>query len=114
MNISSFNYRLTMASSEIYFKEVVVVTTIPTNKVNLGEVILKDIEKKTFPRDTTFYVICGFHTKENGEPAKYDSNLMKQFQEMSNNLAKKIKLYASDMGYSLAPNIVLETQETGM
>ena len=63
MNISRFNYRLIMASSEIYFKEVVVVTTIPTNKVNLGEVILKDIEKKTFPKDTTFYVVCGFHTK---------------------------------------------------
>ena len=63
MNISSFNYRLTMASSEIYFKEVVVVTTIPTNKVNLGKAILKDIEQKTFPKDTTFYIVCGFHTK---------------------------------------------------
>ena len=52
-----------MASSEIYFKEVVVVTTIPTNKANLGEIILKDIEKKTFPKDTTFFVVCGFHTK---------------------------------------------------
>ena len=63
MNNSSFNYRLTMASSEIYFKEVVVVTTIPTNKVNLGKAILKDIEQKTFPKDTTFYIVCGFHTK---------------------------------------------------
>ena len=72
-----------MASSEIYFKEVVVVTTIPTNKVDLRDAVLIDIAKKTFLRDTTFYVICGFHTKENGEPAKYDSNLMKQFQEMT-------------------------------
>ena len=103
-----------MASSEIYFKEVVVVTTVPTNKANLGEVIFRDITNKAFPKDTTFYVICGFHTKENGEPAKYDSNLMKQFQEMSNNLDKKIELCASDMGYSFAPNIVLETRETGM
>ena len=52
-----------MASSEIYFKEVVVITTIPTNKVNLGKAILKDIEQKTFPKDTTFYIVCGFHTK---------------------------------------------------
>ena len=51
---------------------------------------------------------------ENGEPAKYDSNLTTQFQEMRENLSEKIESCASDMGYSLAPNIVLKTQETGM
>ena len=60
-----------MASSEIYLKEVVVVTTIPTNKANLGEVILKVIEKKTFPKDTTFYVVCGFHTKVRSDLLSY-------------------------------------------
>ena len=60
-----------MASSEIYFKEVVVVTTIPINKTNLGEAILKDIEKKTFPKDTTFYVVCGFHTKVRSDLLSY-------------------------------------------
>ena len=33
---------------------------------------------------------------------------------MSNNLSEKIESCASDMGYSLAQNIVLKTQETGM
>ena len=33
---------------------------------------------------------------------------------MSDNLSEKIGSYASDMGYSLAPNIVLKTKETGM
>ena len=33
---------------------------------------------------------------------------------MNSSLAKKIELCAFDMGYILAPNIVLETRETGM
>ena len=69
---------------------------------------MKPSTNKTFPEDTTFYVLCGL------EPAKYDPNLTIQFEEMSNNLAEKIESCASDMGYSLAPNIVLKTKETGM
>ena len=33
---------------------------------------------------------------------------------MSNNLSEKIESCVSDMGYKLAQNIVLKTQETGM
>ena len=102
-----------MASSEVYFKDVVFVSTVPTNEANLGEVILQNVTNKTFPEDTTFYVLCGL------EPAKYDQNLTVQFEEMSKNLAEKIESHASDgspsdMGYSLAPNVVLKTKETGM
>ena len=97
-----------MAFSEVYFKDVVFVSTVPTNEANLGEVILQNVTNKKFPEDTTFYVLCGL------EPAKYDQNLTVQFEEMSNNLAEKIESCASDMGYSLAPNIVLKTKETGM
>ena len=93
---------------------MVVVSKVPTNKTNLEEVILQNVTNKAFPKDTAFYIICGFHTNENGEPAKYDPNLTIQFEEMSNNLAEKIESCASDMGYSLAPNIVLKTKETGM
>ena len=75
---------------------------------------MKNVTNKAFHKDTAFYIICGFHTNENGEPAKYDPNLTIQFEEMSNNLAEKIESCASDMGYSLAPNIVLKTKETGM
>ena len=97
-----------MASSEVYFKDVVFVSTVPTNEANLGEVILQNVTNKTFPKDTTFYVLSGL------EPAKYDPNLTIQFEEMSNNLAERIESCASDMDYSLAPNIVLKTKETGM
>ena len=93
---------------------MVVVSTVRTNKDILGKVLLQNITDKNFPKDTTFYVLCGFHTEENGEPAKYDPNLTVQFEGMSNNLAEKIESCASDMGYSLAPNIVLTTKETGM
>ena len=97
-----------MASRKVYFKDVVFVSTVTTNEANLGEVILQNVTNKKFPEDTTFYVLCGL------EPAKYDPNLTIQFEEMSNNLAEKIESCASDMGYSLAPNIVLKTKETGM
>ena len=104
----------TQSSSEVYVKDVVVVSTVRTNKDILGKVLLQNVADKNFPKDTTFYVLCGFHTEENGEPAKYDPNLTIQFEGMSNNLAEKIESCASDMGYSLAPNIVLKTRETGM
>ena len=113
-NISNFNYRVTMASSEVYFKELVVISTVPTNEANLGEDILQNVTNKNFPEGTTFYVLCGC-IKENGEPGKYDPKFTLQFEEMSNSLAEKIESdLISNMGYSLAPNTVLKTKETGM
>ena len=110
-NISNFDYRVTMTSSEVYFKEVVVVSTAPAN---LGEDILQNVSNKNFPKGTAFYVLCGC-TKKNGEPGKYDPNLTIQFEEMSNKLAEKIEsCELNDMHYSLAPNTVLKTKETGM
>ena len=34
-----------------------------SENLELKRKILKDIEQKTFPKDTTFYIVCGFHTK---------------------------------------------------
>ena len=103
-----------MASNEIYLRDVVILTTIETNKTNLGHALVEDIKSKKFKKDTTFYLICGFHTTEKGEVSNYDPELTKQFQEMiKNNLSKEIDAN-KEMGYKFAQEIILESKEIGM
>ena len=99
-----------MASKEIYLKEVVILTKSPTNKTNLGRALSENIKEKKYPKNTTFYVICGFHTKPEGEVFKHDQNLTLQFGEMITNLSDSYK----NMDYKFAQEIILDTQETGM
>jgi hypothetical protein len=101
---------LPMASKETYLKEVVILTKTPTSKEKLELALSKEIRGKKYPKDTTFYLICGFHTKQDGEVSKYDQNLTLHFGEMITNLSNSNK----DMGYEFAQEIILETQETGM
>ena len=102
-----------MASKEIYLKEVVILTKSPTNKTNLGRALSENIKEKRYPKNTTFYVICGFHTKPEGEVFKHDQNLTLQFEEMITDLSGVIDSN-KDMGYKFAQEITLNTQETGM
>ena len=103
----------TIASKEIYLKEVVVLTKNPTNKEKLGRALSEDIKSKKYPKDTTFYLICGFHTKPEGEVSKSDHELTKQFEEMIIDL--KVVIDANrDMGYKFAQEIELKSIETGM
>ena len=100
-------------AKEIYLKEVVILTKTPTNKDKLGRALSEDIKSKKYPKDTTFYLICGFHTKPEGEVSKSDHELTKQFEEMINDL--KVVIDANrDMGYLFAPEIELKSEETGM
>ena len=103
----------TMASKEIYLKEVVILTKTPTNKINLGSALSEDIKSKKYPKDTTFYLICGFHTNPEGEVSKSDHELTKQFGEMITDLSGVISS-SEDMDYKFASEITLNTQETGM
>ena len=102
-----------MASKEIYLKEVVILTKSPTNKTNLGRALSENIKEKRYPKNTTFYVICGFHTKPEGEVFKHDQNLSLQFGEMITDLSGVISS-SEDMDYKFASEITLNTQETGM
>ena len=43
-----------MASNEIYLRDVVILTTIATNKTNLGSALAEDIKNKKYPQNTTF------------------------------------------------------------
>ena len=102
-----------MPSKEIYLKDVVILTTVETNKTNLGHALAEDIKSKKYPKDTTFYLVCGFHTKPEGEVFKHDQNLTRQFGEMITKLSVEID-ENKDMGYEFAQEIILDTQETGM
>ena len=102
-----------MASKEIYLKEVVILTKTPTNKINLGRALSEDIKSKKYPKDTNFYLICGFHTKPEGEVSKHDQNLALQFGDMIDDLSGVIDSNKG-MGYKFAQEITLNTQETGM
>ena len=83
--------------SKPYLRDVVILTNMPTSKDNLGPALTEMIKGKKdpenlhlFPKDTTFYLICGFHTTEKGEVGKYEPELEKQFREMIKDLSKKI------------------------
>ena len=102
-----------MASKEVYLRDVVILTTIETNKTNLGSALAEDIKNKKYPQNTTFYLICGFHTTEKGEVSKYDHELTKQFGEMITNLSRVID-ENKNMGYKFAPEIELKSKEIGM
>ena len=103
-----------MASNEIYLRDVVILTTIATNKTNLGSALAEDIKNKKYPQNTTFYLICGFHTTEKGEVSKYDHELTKQFEEMITNLSRVRDAMDEDMGYQFATEIELKSKEIGM
>ena len=102
-----------MASKEIYLKEVVILTKTTTNKDELELALSEEIKNKKYAKDTTFYLICGFHTKPEGEVFKHDQDLTLQFGEMITNLSVVIDSN-KDMGYKFAQEIILDTQETGM
>ena len=105
--------KTTMDSKEIYLRDVVILTAVETNKTNLGRALVEGIKSNKFQKDTTFYLICGFHTNEKGEVSKYDHELTKQFEEMITNL-RVVSNANKDMRYKFAPKIELKSKETGM
>ena len=108
--------KTTMASKEsqeIYLRDVVILTKNRTNKDNLGHALAEDIKSKKYPKGTTFYLICGFHTTEKGEVSEYDHDLTKQFEEMIDDLSEVIEAN-KDMGYKFASEIELKSKEIGM
>ena len=102
-----------MASKEVYLRDVVILTKTPTSKDHLGEALAENIKSKKYPKDTTFYLICGFHTTEKGEVSKYDHQLTKQFGEMITKLRGIIDAN-EDITYKFAPFLELKSKVSGM
>ena len=92
---------------------VVVLTKGEINRTDLGNFLKENIRKGKFLEKTVFHILCGFHTNENGEPLNSDSDLNKQFRDVLRNLSTEIKK-VPHMKYEIAPEIILETEETGM
>ena len=93
---------------------VVVLTKEPTDRANLGNFLKENIQKGKFLEKTVFHILCGFHTNENGEPFKSDSDLSRQFRDMlEKDLLTEIKK-VPHMKYDILPETILETEETGM